>query len=171
MSRPEPKAADASARGGGGALDALYQDCILERFRRPAGKGALPAPDAVATAHNPLCGEHVTVMIAVDRTPAGLRVRDLRFQSDGCSITQASASMMTDLARGRTATEIRELATRLGDLVRGDPAAAEDATLGPALPLAVVARVPARISCATLGWRALAEALDAAAGSGSPEAG
>jgi nitrogen fixation protein NifU and related proteins len=144
---------------GSAALDTVYQERILEHFRHPQGKGVIASPDATATVRNPLCGEEVTVTIALDRTTDGDRVRDLRFQSDGCSITQASASMMTELARGRTPQEIDVLATRVRALVSGDPAAAHDDALGPAVALRAVARVPARIPCAMLAWDALARAL------------
>jgi len=143
------------------ALEALYQERILEHFRHPRGKGSLSAPDVVATARNPLCGEDVTIMASLDRTAEGDRVREVRFMSDGCSITQASASMMTDLVRGRTPDAIDDLAALLRAVVRGDPAAARDETLGPLVALSALARVPARIACAMLPWEALAQGLAA----------
>jgi len=156
-----------TARGGpppapSATGEALYQERILEYFRHPRGKGSLPVrPDAVATAHNRLCGEEVTVTITLDGPPGGQRVRDVRFLSDGCSITQASASMMTELAAGRTAEEIAALAADLRRIVHGEPVAAPDDALGPLVNLRAIARVPARIPCALLAWEALASALGA----------
>ena len=141
------------------AVEALYQEQILEHFRRPHGKGALEHADAEGTAHNPLCGESVTVTLAFDRSGPDMRLRDLRFQSDGCSIAQASASMMTDLVRGRTIGEIEDIAARVCALVGGDPAGTDDPTLGAVVALSVIRRVPARAACALLAWRALARAL------------
>jgi nitrogen fixation protein NifU and related proteins len=141
------------------ALEALYQERILAHFRHPHGKGTLDTPDVVGTAHNLLCGEQVTVTVALDRTAAGTRVRDVRFSSDGCSISQASASMMTDLVRGLTPQEIGVLSTRLRAVVSGDVTAARDETLGPLVAMSALARVPARIACATLAWDALERAV------------
>ncbi len=144
---------------GSAALEALYQEQILAHYRHPHGKGTLAAADATVTTRNPLCGEEATVTVTLDRTGPDVRVRDIRFTSDGCSISQASASMMTDLARGRTATEIAALTDRFADLLRGDAAATHDETLGPLQAFATLSRVPARIPCALLAWKALADAL------------
>jgi nitrogen fixation protein NifU and related proteins len=146
---------------GGTNLESVYQEQILEHFRHPHGKGVIESPDASATVRNPLCGEEVTVAIAIDRSTDGDRVSVIRFQSDGCSITQASASMMSELARGRTFEEIEALAARIRALVSGDPTPADDDALGPAVALRVVARVPARIPCAMLPWDAIVRALHA----------
>jgi nitrogen fixation NifU-like protein len=140
------------------AVEALYQDRILEHFRHPHGRGVLDQPDAEATVHNPLCGESVTVMVSLDRAGTDPRVHEVRFHSDGCSITQASASMMTELVRGCSAAEIEGLAARLRAVVSGDPNA-DAAALGPAAAFSVIRRVPARAACALLAWRALGEAL------------
>jgi nitrogen fixation NifU-like protein len=144
---------------GSAALDALYQEQILEHYRHPHGKGTLPAADATATVHNPLCGEEATVTITLGRAGPDLRVVDIRFEGDGCSISQASASMMTDLVRGHTVTEIAALAERFACLLSGDAAATRDEGLGPLQAFATISRVPARIPCALLSWKALAAAL------------
>jgi nitrogen fixation NifU-like protein len=144
---------------GSAALDALYQEQILEHYRHPHGKGALPAADATATVRNPLCGEEATVTVALDRTGPHVRVLDVRFASDGCSISQASASMMTDLVRGHTATEIAALTDRFAALLHGNAPATRDEGLGPLHAFATISRVPARIPCALLAWKALAAAL------------
>jgi nitrogen fixation protein NifU and related proteins len=149
----------ATHRSGSAALDALYQEQILEHYRHPHGKGTLPAPDATVTMRNPLCGEEATVTVALDRTDKDVRVRDIRFTGDGCSISQASASMMTDLVRGRTVAEITSLTERFTRMLRGDAAASGDETLGPLQAFATLSRVPARIPCALLAWKALGTAL------------
>ncbi len=149
----------ATPPAGSAALDALYQEQILEHYRHPHGKGALAAPDATATMRNPLCGEEATVTVTLDRTGPEVRVSDVRFTGDGCSISQASASMMTELVRGLTAPEIASLTGRLTQLLHGDAAAKHDATLGPLHAFATMSRVPARIPCALLAWKALASAI------------
>jgi nitrogen fixation NifU-like protein len=148
-----------SPLAGSAALDALYQEQILAHYRHPHGKGTLPAPDAMVTVRNPLCGEEATVTVALDRTGPDVRVQDIRFSGDGCSLSQASASMMTDLVRGRTAAEIAALTGRFAALLRGDTAATHDEGLGPLHAFATMSRVPARIPCALLAWKALAAAV------------
>lgn len=144
---------------GSAALEALYQEQILAHYRHPHGKGTLPVADATITVRNPLCGEEATVTVALDRTGPDVRVHDIRFSGDGCSISQASASMMTDLVRGRTATEIAALSAQFAALLRGDAAATRDEGLGPLQAFATLSRVPARIPCALLAWKALAAAI------------
>ena len=139
-------------------LDAADQEAILELFRRPHGKGTLSIPDAQATVSNPLCGEAVTVTLSLDHGQAEPRVTDIRFQSDGCSISQASASMMTDLVRGRSEAEIRSLAGSLHALLHGDRS--EAGALGRLRILGGVARLPSRVACALLPWDALLRALE-----------
>ena len=141
--------------------EAIYQELILEHYRRPHNKQVLADADATATARNTLCGEDITVSVAIDRTASALRVRDIGFVGQGCSLSQASASMMTDLARGRSADEIVALADRLARLLHGDPTAAADTTLGPLRAFSTVSRVPARIPCVLLAWDALGRALGA----------
>jgi nitrogen fixation NifU-like protein len=142
-------------QSGGGALDALYQEQILGHYRRPHNKGSLDHPDASATAANPLCGEAIAVTVRRD----GERISEVAFAGQTCAISQASASMMTDLARGKTLAEIVTLTARLAELLRGDRAAAADPALGDLRALGGVARIPARIPCAVLPWRALTDAL------------
>jgi len=150
--------------------EAIYQELILEHYRRPHHKHALADADATATAHNTLCGEDITVSVAVDRTASAPRVREIGFVGQGCSLSQASASMMTDLARGRSADEIAALAGLLGRLLHGDPTAAADPSLGPLRAFGAVSRVPARIPCVLLAWDALGRALTAEARGQTPEA-
>ena len=146
-----PRQGDVSAK-----VDGIYQELILDHYRRPRNKGVLDGADAVATRKNPLCGDVIDVMLAWD---ADGRVADARFTGRGCSISQASASMMTNAVRGRTAAEIDAVLRRFAAMLHGDRAAAEDESLGELRALQGVARFPARIRCATLAWSALDEAL------------
>ena len=137
-------------------LSALYQELILDHYRRPRNKGAVASPDRAGAARNPLCGDEVSVTVALDGEG---RLSDVRFTGRGCSISQASASMMTMLARGKTRDEVGALRRRVAALLTGDRAAANDESLGDARALAGVANYPARHRCAAMGWQALAEAL------------
>ena len=137
-------------------LEALYQELILDHYRRPRNKGRVESPDAEGGARNPLCGDELTVTLAVDDEG---RVTEARFTGAGCSISQASASMMTELVRGHSLEGVAALRRRFAQLLAGDPAAAADHALGDARALAGVARFPTRHKCAAMGWEALGEAL------------
>ena len=138
-------------------LDALYQELILDHYRRPRNRGELPGADAAAALRNPLCGDELGVAVALD----GETVREARFTGRGCSLSQASASMMTGLVRGRTRREVRDLERRVRALVRGEPAAADDPSLGDLRAFAGGARLPSRPRCVLLPWEALERALAA----------
>ena len=135
---------------------ALYQEMILDHYRRPRNKGVLENADASVEMKNPLCGDEIAVQVAFE----GDSVRDLRFSGRGCSISQASASMMTQLVKGKTAGEIDQIRKLFRELMLGDATAASDARLATLRPLSGVARFPARVKCALLAWNALESALE-----------
>ena len=134
---------------------ALYQEMILDHYRRPRNKGTLERADASVEVKNPLCGDEIGLQVAFD----GESVSDLRFSGRGCSISQASASMMTQLVKGKSTEEIGAIRKQFRDLMLGNPPAADDAQLGSLRALSGVARFPARVKCALLAWNALESAL------------
>jgi nitrogen fixation NifU-like protein len=136
-------------------IGALYQEMILDHYRRPRNKGALEKADATVEMKNPLCGDEITLQVAFE----GDCVCDLRFSGRGCSISQASASMMTQLVKGKTTAEIGAIRKQFRDLMLGNTAAPDDALLGSLRALSGVARFPARVKCALLAWYALETAL------------
>jgi len=136
-------------------ISALYQEMILDHYRRPRNKGTLENADASVEMKNPLCGDEITLQAAFD----GNTVADLKFSGRGCSISQASASMMTQLLKGKSADEIDAIRTRFRDLMLGDATIAEDPQIGSLKALSGVARFPARVKCALLAWNALESAL------------
>jgi len=138
-------------------LGALYQEMILDHYRRPRNKGTLENPDASVEMKNPLCGDEIGLQLAFD----GDSVSDLRFSGRGCSISQASASMMTQLVKGKTTGEIESIKKQFRELMLGDASAANDPELGSLRALSGVARFPARVKCALLAWNALESALAA----------
>jgi nitrogen fixation NifU-like protein len=144
MTRPDAPTAE---------LEALFHDQILDHYRRPRNKGALPGATSRGSVVNPTCGDEITVEVIVD----GDVVRSAKFTGRGCSISQASASMMTSAADGRSRGELRAIAQRFDDMLRGEAADVEQ--LGELRALGGVARFPARVPCATMAWRALAIAL------------
>jgi len=104
---------------------------------------------------NPLCGDEVDVQVKMSEG----RVEDVRFGGQGCSISQASASMMTELVKGRTPEEVHALGERFAAMIRGEPGAASDAALGQARALSGVSRFPTRVRCAMIAWEAMARAV------------
>lgn len=133
-------------------LEALFQDLILDHYRRPRNKGALLGATGRGAVMNPTCGDEIAVEVALD----GDTVREAKFTGRGCSISQASASMMTLAAAGLPVDEARSVAKRVEEMLRGSPAAQE---LGELRALGAVARFPARVPCALMAWRALEAAL------------
>lgn len=138
-------------------LSALYQELILDHYRRPRNKGTLQHPTHAVSLTNPLCGDEIDLQLRVD----GGVIKEVGFVGRGCSISQASASMMTQLLKDRTVAEAVGLAGRMSALMQGDEAAARDKALGDLRALAGVAKFPVRIKCALLPWNALSDAVKA----------
>ena len=132
-------------------IAALYQEMILDHYRRPRNKGTLENPDASAEMRNPLCGDEIDLQV----TFAGDSVDDLRFSGRGCSISLASASMMTQIVKGKSTAEVDDIRNRFRQLMLGDQTAATDARLGSLRAFSGVSRFPARVKCALLAWNAL----------------
>ena len=137
----------------GDGLAELYQELILDHYRRPRNQGSLEAHTSRVALANPTCGDELELDLLLE----GGTIRDVRFSGHGCSISQASASMMTQLIKGKTLDEARRLAARFSEMMRGSADAAHDRALGEARALAGVARFPVRVKCALLGWSALEE--------------
>lgn len=136
-------------------INALYQEMILDHYRRPRNKGEIENPDETIVMKNPLCGDEITIQLRYD----GDKIEDVGFVGRGCSISQASASMMTQLVKGKNTDEIDTLRERFRDMVMGTEPAADDKSLGPLRALGGVAKFPARVKCALLAWNALEEGL------------
>lgn len=144
-------------------IAALYQELILDHYRRPRNKGELEGATRSAIMKNPLCGDEVALHVKVE----GDKLSDVRFSGRGCSISQASASMMTQLVKGKTAEEIAQLGDTFRDLVMGTTSADDKVvtgTLGSLRALGGVSRFPARVKCALLAWNALETAMSEPAG-------
>lgn len=136
-------------------IGALYQEMILDHYRRPRNKGEIAGADETVLMKNPLCGDEITIQVKYE----GDSVSDVGFSGRGCSISQASASMMTQLVKGKNVGEIESLRVRFREMVMGDESAAEDKSLGSLRSLGGVARFPARVKCALLAWNALELAI------------
>lgn len=136
-------------------ISALYQEMILDHYRRPRNKGEIPEADETIVMKNPLCGDEITIQVRHD----GDTIADIGFSGRGCSISQASASMMTQLVKGKRIEEVESLRARFRDMVMGNEAVKDDQSLGSLRALSGVARFPARVKCALLAWNALEESM------------
>ena len=141
--------------GSDARLSALYQEVILDHYRRPRNRGTVPEPTGTASLRNPLCGDEVDVQVSVQDG----KVTDVKFGGRGCSISQASASMMTELVKGRTPDEVHALGERFAEMIRGNAEAAKDQALGQARALSGVSRFPTRVRCALIAWEAMERAV------------
>jgi len=135
-------------------LRELYQEVILDHSRRPRNFGACPNCNRDAKGHNPLCGDRLTVHLDVE----GDTIRDAHFEGQGCAISVASASLMTEMIKGKTVAEAKALFEQFHAMVTGGDAGGDD--LDKLEVLAGVRDYPVRVKCATLAWHTLAAALD-----------
>lgn len=143
-------------------LDDLYREIILDHYRSPRNRGELPPPAAHAVGHNPLCGDEIEVYLQVDN---GV-VTDVKVGGQGCSISQSSASMMSQAVKGKSVDDVKAITRRFKGMLSLDddpanPAEAgdTDVSLGDLAALEGVAKFPVRIKCATLSWNTLLDAL------------
>ena len=136
-------------------LSSLYQQLILEHYRNPRNKLELDEKTVEIHMANPVCGDEIRLQLRIEDD----RIAEATFVGQGCSISQASVSMMTTLLKGRSLDDADELAKRFTRMMHGDAAAAKDKALGDLRALQGVSKFPVRIKCALLGFDALQEAL------------
>jgi nitrogen fixation NifU-like protein len=136
------------------ALEELYKEVILEHYKNPRNKQALPDADVTSSQNNPLCGDEITIHARL----ADGRVADITFEGRGCSISQASASMLTESVGGKPVKEAEALAADFRGMMQGAVDADED-LFGDLVALKGVVKYPVRIKCAVLAWDVLQEAL------------
>ncbi len=143
------------------SIEELYREVILDHYRNPRHRGSLPDPDAHAEGVNPLCGDELTIDLNFD----GDSVSDVAIEGQGCSISQASASMMSEAIMGKSRAEIDDIAHRfkaMMEIEEGETGIDPDrpgAALGDLEALQGVRKFPVRIKCADLPWATLVEAL------------
>ena len=135
-------------------FDELYRELILDHYRNPRHREPLPEADVVAEGYNPLCGDEVELRLSFDDA----RVRDLSFHGRGCSISQASGSMLTDAVIGKPVEEVRRLVEMFTKMLT-NPEGEPPEELGDLEALQGVAKFPVRVKCATLAWHTLEDGL------------
>ena len=139
-------------------LESLYQDLILDHAKHRRGFGLAPEEGATATSHqrNPICGDEITLRVRVD----GDAIRDVTWEGAGCSISQASASMLAELADGMPRAEASALIASFREALRSrGEIELDEEVFGDAAALTGVSKYTARVKCAMLGWVALEDAL------------
>ena len=139
-------------------LESMYQEIILDHYRHPHNKGLREPFDAQAHHVNPTCGDEITLRVALKDTSGEPAVADVSYDALGCSISQASASVLTDLVIGKPVAEAMEISSAFLELMHDREAEPDDEVLGDAVVFAGVAKYPARIKCALLGWMAWKDA-------------
>ncbi|HXP64459.1 MAG TPA: SUF system NifU family Fe-S cluster assembly protein [Steroidobacteraceae bacterium] len=137
-------------------LNDLYRDVILDHNRKPRNFGGLESADASVEGYNPMCGDHLTLRLKLDDGT----ISDIRFEGQGCAISTASASLMTEAVKGKSRDEALRLFDRVHHLLTDDSAPSDE--LGKLAALSGVREYPARVKCASLCWHTLASALKAA---------
>ncbi|MFD1319425.1 Fe-S cluster assembly sulfur transfer protein SufU [Loigolactobacillus zhaoyuanensis] len=143
-------------------LDNLYRQVILDHSAHPHHHGHLQKATNEIELRNPTCGDVLQLEIALTDN----KISDIAFSGDGCTISQASASMMTDAVIGKTPAEAEQMVQAFSTMVIGDRPDQDLSILGDASILKGVAQFPARIKCATLAWKALNNALTGEDGKG-----
>ena len=144
-------------------LNDLYRDVILDHNRRPRNFGNLDSADASVEGFNPMCGDHLTLRLKLNDDT----ISDIRFEGQGCAISTASASLMTEAVKGKRREEALELFERVHQLLTDD-AAPEPSELGKLAALSGVREYPARVKCASLCWHTLVAALKSPDAAASP---
>ena len=142
------------------ALEELYKEVILDHYKSPRNKRDLPGGELSCRKNNPLCGDEITIHAHLE----GGRVAEVTFEGSGCSISQASASMLTETVTGVTVEEAEKIASEFRGMMEGkvDP---DEESFGDLIALKGVVKYPVRIKCAVLAWDVLQEALNGASGS------
>jgi nitrogen fixation protein NifU and related proteins len=136
-------------------LSSLYQQVILDHYRKPRNRGELADRTVAVVVRNPSCGDEITLQMRIENET----IADVRYLGEGCSISQASVSMMTNLLKGAAVDDALALARRFNEMMHGDDEAARDRSLKDLRALQGVSRFPVRIKCALLGFDALQEAV------------
>lgn len=137
-------------------LESLYQELILDHYKNPLNKGLATSPSISVHHVNPSCGDEIDLNLHVD----GQTIANVTWDGVGCSISQASTSVLSDLVKGKSATQALRIIEAFSEVMSSKGSVAGDPELlGDAVAFAGVSRYPARIKCALLGWMALKDAM------------
>src|SRR5690625_4280128 len=132
-------------------LDTLYRQVIMDHYKAPRNKGNIDGEVLTVDMNNPTCGDRIQLQLQVEDDV----VRDVKFNGEGCSISIASASMMTEAIKGKKIDDALKMSELFSEMMMGEDVDAEDLDLEDIEALQGVAKFPARIKCATLAWKAM----------------
>jgi nitrogen fixation protein NifU and related proteins len=148
-------------------LDSLYQEIILDHYKHPQGRGLRDPYEAEVHHVNPTCGDEITLRVHLGGSDADAKVEDVSYDGQGCSISQASASVLYELLVGKTVAEALVVSEEFRALMQGRGQVEPDEdVLADAVAFAGVAKYPARVKCALLSWMAFKDATAQAVGDG-----
>ena len=142
-------------------LKELYQEIILDHGKNPRNLGKFENFNKDAKGHNPLCGDKVHLFLKLDEDK---KIQDISFEGEGCAISMASASIMTDLMKGKSENEVKEIISKFLDMIKEkddiNTDLLKDDEKTKLMSLGGVKNYPMRVKCATLSWHALSSALE-----------
>ncbi|MFD1426878.1 nitrogen fixation NifU-like protein [Kroppenstedtia sanguinis] len=144
------------------SLDDLYRRVIMDHYQKPRNRGRIEESAVTVDLNNPTCGDRISIQMDVDEG----KIREAKFLGEGCSISMASASMMTEAVKGLTLEEALHLADLFSGMVQGKEVDSEEFPLEDIEALQGISKFPARIKCATLAWKALEKGAREAADQG-----
>jgi len=151
-------------------MDSLYQEIILDHYRNPVGRGLRDPQEAQVHHVNPTCGDEITLRVHLEGEGEAARVVDISYDNQGCSISQASASVMYELLVGQTLNDARATQEAFLGLMKSatdnNDADPDEDLLGDAIAFSGVAKYPARVKCALLSWMAWKDAVSQALSTG-----
>jgi nitrogen fixation NifU-like protein len=136
-------------------LDSLYRQVIMDHYKRPQNRGELDGETLTVNMNNPTCGDRIQIQMQVE----GDKINAAKFLGEGCSISLASASMMTQIIKGKSVEDALKLSGIFSDMIQGKDYDDSTFDLGDIEALQGVAKFPARIKCATLAWKAMEKGL------------
>ncbi|MBM7551256.1 Fe-S cluster assembly sulfur transfer protein SufU [Thalassobacillus pellis] len=137
-------------------LDTLYRQVIMDHYKNPRNRGNIDGEHLAIDMNNPTCGDRIQLQLQVEEG----KVKDAKFDGEGCSISMSSASMMTQAVKGRSVEEALTMSKIFSDMMQGKEVEEKDIDLGDIEALQGVSKFPARIKCATLAWKAMEKGVD-----------
>ena len=137
-------------------LDTLYRQVIMDHYKHPRNRGKLEGDALVVDMNNPTCGDRIQLQLQVEDG----KVKDAKFEGEGCSISMSSASMMTQAIKGKSIDDALRMSQLFSDMMLGKEIDPGDLELGDVEALQGVAKFPARIKCATLAWKAMEQGVE-----------
>lgn len=137
-------------------LETLYRQVIMDHYKNPRNRGSLTGDSLTIDMNNPTCGDRIQLHLLIEDQ----LVKDAKFEGEGCSISLSSASMMTQVVKGKTVEDALKMSALFSDLMLGNEIDTTEYDLGDIEALQGVAKFPARIKCATLAWKAMEKAVD-----------